>query len=1083
MKTIVTLLLFLCFSALNSQTDYGYVYQNDSIMTAAARFSGAEKYAEAIKEYERIVKTDPKYLEAQYEKALVLSTLEKKEELRAHYQKLYDEKRMSDFPLLYIAYGAFLSDNKEYEAADKLYAEGAKYLSNSSSFLYNAAILNIRKEQRQKSVDYLKQAVTLNPNHASSHYFLGLIALEDGQVVQGTIGLMSYLMLTPTGKFAENAILKMNEKYGENYLDKPKLKFSDSGDHFAEIDEILRNQLPLKSSYKIKSEFDDIVIRQMQAVAEYAASHKMENGFFETTYFPWIKAMYENNYFEGFSYYSLLSMEEKLGKKLTSQKKKITAFYDGFVLGAFWQNYGKRKLDMFGEQKEVVVFLNDGNPYLVGPVVDGKREGRFKLLTNIGTVSGELNYKNGELDGVQKYFNDKGTLIDEKTFVNGKLNGVRKEYYTNGQVKGTSTYKDDKLHGLSTTYHVNGGKNCEVNFVNDEVNGTVVCQHSNGSKSSEASYKSGKLNGTAKYYNTAGDLTGHYEFKDGERNGKTIEYYDGKMIKSEAEYLNGKLNGLYKKYYANTSIEEEMLFEGGKPAKKIRYLPNGMKSLETVLGENEEVESYKYFDTYGNNYFEEKFKNNEFKTGFQYSAKSPKPVEVSVAKKVFSIHNFAGKPITTGAFEKGKKTGEWTYRYTSGVIREKENNVAGMQQGLTYLYTRTGALDMIANYKADKLHGRYENYNYGELSSVYNYNEGTEEGPYQTFHPDGSLSSEGYYVDGELMYQKVNYRRNGNLMSRTVYVEDESTKYETFDINGKLENTIDFANRTGKFTIKHNNGAFVETVDMMNGDRNGKYITKDKLGNMMADISFTNGFKHGPFKFYSPTGTVSSEGTYYCNQLHGKHTQHDLVGTLRLVSDYAFGDETGKTIRFYQNKSKMFEYSEFEGALEGDYVYYNPKGDVILSIAYKNNAPVSYKTLTKTGTLGEPVAIVDENAAIVSTYANGAPAISMQLKGGNLDGKYVISNADGKPAIEATYIGNLLEGDRTEYYASGKVYKKERFKNGDYDGKAEYFKEDGKPWLTASYSKDEIHGDVLIYTNGVLSTTKKYDSDELISVN
>ena len=92
--------------------------------------------------------------------------------------------------------------------------------------------------------------------------------------------------------------------------------FSTSGDNFEELETILRNQLPLRKAYKLKTEIDDVIMRQMQAVMEYSLEHKMDNGFFETTYLPWIKDVVAKKQFEGFSYYMLLGLEEKLGKEI-----------------------------------------------------------------------------------------------------------------------------------------------------------------------------------------------------------------------------------------------------------------------------------------------------------------------------------------------------------------------------------------------------------------------------------------------------------------------------------------------------------------------------------------------------------------------------------------------------------------------------------------------------------------------------------------------------------------------------------------------------------------------------------------------
>ena len=106
----------------------------------------------------------------------------------------------------------------------------------------------------------------------------------------------------------------------------------------------------------------------------------------------------------------------------------------------------------------------------------------------------------------------------------------------------------------------------------------------------------------------------------------------------------------------------------------------------------------------------------------------------------------------------------------------------------------------------------------------------------------------------------------------------------------------------------------------------------------------------------------------------------------------------------------------------------------------------------------------------------------MQFEKGNLEGKFAINSELGKPEYEIQYKNNRMNGNRIEYYANGNIYKKEKFVNGNFDGLQEYFKEDGKPWLTAEYKNDELHGNVLIYNEGKLTTTKKYDSDELVEI-
>lgn len=1082
MKNKFLLLSISLFSTfLYAQTDYSFTYNNDSIINKGVKLHDEEKYNEAITEYNKIKTIDPLFLKAQYEKAMSLSALEKNDELRALLENLYSTKRMQETPDLYIAYGNFLSDNKEFETAEKVFTECEKYTPNSSILLFNKAILYIRKEEHQKAIDTLEKLITYNPNYASAHYFLGILAYENGKITEGSLALLAYLTVAPTGKYAEDSILKLNAKFGENYLDKNKYVFSKSGDNFQEIEEVLRSQLPLKKAYKVKSEIDDVIIRQVQAIAEYSVEHKMENGFFETTYIPFLKDIVQKKQFEGFSYYILLGMEEKIGKKLTSQKKTITNFYDNYLLKDFWANYGKRKLEHFGKEEEVIITYKNNIPAYVGPEVNGKKEGKFKLLDDDGDISGELLVKEDELDGLQKYYK-KGKLTETKTFSKGKLSGLYTKYYDNGTIEFEGEYKEDKYDGMSKSYHVNGGKNCEVNFVDDERDGKMTCYFTNGKLKSETTYSKGKLNGTYTEYNEVGDIIEKYNYKDDLLDGKYVTYYDGKIIKTEADYVAGKIQTTYKKYYANGTLEQENKYENGKIKSVTYFEATGKKTSESQFNDKEEIESYIYYDDNEKKYFEEKYKSGELKSGLQYSNSNPKPIEVNLTKKAFAIKDLNNKEIVSGEFEKGKKNNEWKYYYSNGLLKEVYNYKQGKLDGLCTLYNPRGYVTKKLYYKDDKVIGVCENYENGRLKSVYNYENDVPNGPYKFLYPDGTISSEGYLVNNELNYIRKNYWSNGTISSIDKFTDDVLTEYESYTNKGQKENSVNYLNRTGKFTVTSNNGSTIVTSDLVNGERNGKYIAKESLGNTIAELSYLNGVKHGEYKYYSPMGTLQSTDNYYCGKQHGKSIDNDLVGNLRLIEETIFGEEYGKTTRFYHNKSKLFEYSKVNNRIENDYTYYNQKGEPVAIIGFQNNKAIYYISKNKTGELVDKSIIKDETATITSAYPNGKVAFKVNLVKGNFEGQLQINSLEGKPEFEVNYTKGLPNGDRIEYYSNGNIYKKERFANNNYDGTQEYYKEDGKKWLIVNYKDDEFHGNTEIYTNGKLTITKKYDSDELVEI-
>lgn len=1084
MKKLFLSLLFFGTTSLFSQVtkDYSLTYVTDSILSTAYANLQQEKYSEALLEYKRIAKTDIKYLEAQYQIALVLFSDDKKEELVKHLEAIYNSGKMKDYPAFYTLYGTYYSDENNYEKAEQIFNEGAQYLSNSSNFLYNQAILYIRKEENQKSVDLLKKVVTLNPNLASGHYFLGILALENGNIVEGSLALLSYLAIAPNGKFAQEALSQLNKKFGENYLTKGKVVFSKSGDNFEELELILRNQLPLRKAYKLKTEIDDVIMRQMQAVMEYSLEHKMGDGFFETTYIPWIKDVVSKNQFVGFSYYMLLGLEEQLGKEITKHKKEITTFYEKYYMVDFWNQFAKRKIEHYGKIQDVVIYLNEGRPFIYGPIINNKKEGKFKLLGENGNVEGELNLKNDELDGLQTYFDDKGNIEMEKMYTNGKLNGEKKEYYSNGNISVIENYKDDVLHGVSQTFHVNGGKNCELNFKDGLKDGALTCYYPNGTKSSVVSYANDKLHGPYLIYNELGDLTFSANYKEGELDGKYLEYYDGKVLKSEAIYTNGKVVDRYKKYYSNNKLEFESIYVNGKLTKTINYFYNGKISSELLFNDKEELDSYSYYNPKGEKYFEEKYKSGELKYGLQYSYNNPKPIEINLTKKAFSVSSLENKKQITGFFDKGKKTGEWNYYFTNGNLKIKENFVDGQQSGLTHSYNIRGKLSTISHYVNDNLNGVYEIYDNGILNEVSYYVDGIQNGPYQTFYADGSLKTEGFILDNDLSYFKTTYKQTGKVSQITKFIEGEVAFTESYDTSGKKEFEINYKNNTGKVNLSLSNGTTSQEFELVNGNYNGKFSSKDKLGNNISDVQYVNGKINSEYKYYSPFGTLMYNRNYYCGLINGTDIQYDLVGNLRLTSEYSFGNENGKTIRYYHNKVKMFEYTELDGLTDGEYVYYNQKGEAILKIFYESNAVVGYATLNKSGGFNEKVNTPDENATIISNYPNGKTAIKIDIIKGVPHGKHIIYSQEGKIEYEANYNTGVFEGDRIEYYTNGKIYKKEQLKNGDFDGVHTYFKEDGKPWIVANYKNDELHGDFLIYTNGILSLTKKYDSDELVEI-
>ena len=1083
MKRLLVSLALLVSTALFAQVDYTLVYDATAFIKSGTKLHDDKKYDEALKEFNKVDKLDPEYPSAQYEKAMTLIALEKKDSVVAHFDKLSKNGTMLKSPTLYTLYGSYLSDEKKYDEAEKVFLEGSKVIPNSSSNLYNLAILYYRQEKFQKCIDVLEKIIAQNPNSASAHYLLGIVAIDSGRIVEGSLALLSYLAIAPSGKYAKNTVLKLNAKFGENYLEKKNYVFSKSGgDNFEELETILRNQLPLRSGYKIESKIDDVVTRQTQAIIEYCQTHKIENGFFETTYVPWIKAIADQKLTESFSYYMLIGLENDLGKTLLAQKKKIIQFSENFIAKDFWNLFAKRKMDLFGTEKEVIVYIQNGTPNLIGSVINDKKEGRFKLLNKYENLSGELQFENNEANGLQKYYNEEGKLTEEKTYMKGKLEGKRTTYYPSGNKELEENYHDGVLDGKTITYYVTGGITCEYGFLAGDLNGPAVCYYLNGSKKTESNYVKGKREGKYTAYNKMGDVSTTESYVNGELSGKYQKFFDKKTIEEEADYQDGKVVSSFKKYYSNSKLKAEYIYKDKKIISSAEYFPTGVKSGESTYNDKGSILSTLYFNAAGEKYYEEVFNSKEIKYIRQYTKNNPKPTEINLSRKAFEIRNLDDKVLISGAFEKGLRNGNWKYNFASGQVSSETAYNKGEQEGLNKSYTKYGTLYTISNYKQDTIQGRNDIFDSRGLKKTYNYRKGELNGPFRTYYSDGKIEKTGFYNDDDLYDKRKTYSQSGKLLYDETCYDGFIISTDVYNYKGEKEKTIDYINKDEKVSYTLNSGATSLSYGLKNGTLNGTYLKKDKFNKPIIEGEYINGNQTKTYKSYSPYETVEMERNYYDDQIVGLDRIYDFVGNLKLDTEYAFGEENGKTTRYYYNKSKLFEYTQVTQITEGDYTYFNQKGEPILIINYLNDIPQYYMKKSKTGELSEKVIIVNETAKITSNYPNGKIAIQFSIDKGNKQGEFVINNELGKPEYTAFYKNDLLNNDRIQYYSNGKIYCKEHFVQSDYEGVQEYFKEDGKPWIKAEYKNDELHGNTQIFTNGVLTTTKKYDSDYLVEI-
>ena len=83
---------------------------------------------------------------------------------------------------LYASLAQFYVDNESLEEAATLYEYLSRHDKGNVNYLTQAALLNFRLKNYQKSVDQLNETVALDSSDPNSYYYLGLSYQELGQV-------------------------------------------------------------------------------------------------------------------------------------------------------------------------------------------------------------------------------------------------------------------------------------------------------------------------------------------------------------------------------------------------------------------------------------------------------------------------------------------------------------------------------------------------------------------------------------------------------------------------------------------------------------------------------------------------------------------------------------------------------------------------------------------------------------------------------------------------------------------------------------------------------------------------------------
>ena len=1067
------LMQFLCLPFCYTQEAYDYA----TFLETAVMHYENDDYEQSLDEINKVHRLDPNYLDAVVTKVDILLVAKKTLEAREFLESIFQEGLFPHKPELYILYGSILKDEEAYDKSKEVYDEGYSKFPKYTQLIFNKAILHYAADEIQEAVNLLKETIWLNPGASRAHYLLGVIAFENGQLAEGFLALLGYLAYTPNDDFAQNAILSMNVKLSQHYLEETEVVFSKTGDAFDELDVILRNQLPLDKKYKLQADVDENYTRYLQAVLEYSSMHKMEDGFFETIYVPFLKNIQDLEYTEAFTYYTLTEIEGNINRVIKRKSRVIDEFTENYILEGFWTDFATRYIDHFGEKMDVVIFTDNMIPNEISPVIDGKQDGFFKLVDSYGRIAAKGKYEHNIAQGPAQFYADEGYIIREVNFVDDEKVGEDKIFFPDGKIRSQLNWKDGKKDGIYQYSYPTGGTECTENYVDDISDGLLTCYYENGNKKTAMTFVDGKLEGDRSTYYADEKIKSEEKYTDGKLDGNYVFYgYDLQPLYS-VMYEDGEVKESYKSYDRLGALTYENIIDGDDSIEK-NYENGVLQEVYHFAGDNlKMVETYQY----GIKVSEINIRNGELKSIIQFTKDTPEGTKMDA--RIRELKDYDGRKLNLRNYKRRKLEGTSTFYYINGEVSSTANFVDGSYEGAAEYFSETGILTRRYYFEDNELSGPYAYfYKDGSISSQFNYKVGKLNGPTYSNYETGELAVEGFYADDERTGKWFYYNRKGRIVSSDIYEKGQIIKSEWFDKKEEIDNTLNFVNNNDKVHLEFKDELVVIDFQLKNGVIEGPYTQSIENNQLLFESTYINGKKHGKATYYHPSGKLRHVANIAYGDYEGEALYYDQLGSLRTRTNFYEDEERGKEFRYYPTGEVFRSVNNLGGKWHGEVIYFNEAGDSLVKFNYLEDFIVSYQLKEKSGEFGKIINIDNKKYKLISTYSDGKTAMECQINKNNFVGGFKMFNEEGTPIIEQSYKNGKVDGTQKMYQKDGSIYSERNYKEGDLWGSQEYYTDKGQLAIKVQYKDDEIDGNYEIFENGKLIKTMFYEEGNLIEI-
>lgn len=465
-------------------------------------------------------------------------------------------------------------------------------------------------------------------------------------------------------------------------------------------------------------------------------------------------------------------------------------------------------------------------------------------------------------------------------------------YYSDGTISSKGKMINGVPDGYWTTYYQNGAIRSQGDRVNTLLSGLWIFYDKYGKKEKEVMYENGLKNGYEVTYKD-GVAEKKVPFKKNIKEGKSFVFFSSGKVLQEDNYINDRLWG--RGYMYDTT---------GVIVSIVNYKDGMVENIQRVnrrdaMGEKSGlwVWLYPLSDVVEHQGTYSRGKKHGF---FKYYDENGHLLRT----EKYTDDILDSKALETSAIEIKREY------YQSKKLKSYVSMRSGEKDGISVFYNTKENVDSVLIYSMGKVTERGEKIN----------PDGSKEGIWYSYTPEGKISSQGQYKGGKKKGEWLFFYPDGQIMQKGDYVEGkENGTWVWFFPSGKIQ-------REDNYVL---------------GLLDGKSTSYDETEKIISYGNYDTDMRTGEWFFI--VENTKDVGNYVDGLKNGLWKQIDIpTGKIVFSCYYREGQRDGQCVMYYLNGAKRAEGSFISDIMDGDWIFYDETGVMVVTVTYSDGKEVSY---------------------------------------------------------------------------------------------------------------------------------------------